>query len=70
MQLTERVKRKLQDVFGGQFGVGDVVTMSFELTKPGGVAPPGIVEAGSASGTPGQNRQPSTERKEADHARS
>jgi hypothetical protein len=70
MQLTERAKRRVLEVFGGQFAVGDEVLMSFELKKLGGAAPPGIVEAGSASGTPGQNLQPSTERKEADHARS
>jgi hypothetical protein len=77
---SERVQLRTQTPAGPQrqdpavstfrLVVGAEVVVSFALTGPEVAAPPGNVEAGSASGTPGQNRQPSTVRKEVDHEES
>ena len=82
LQLPERVQRKFREATGGKYSVGEVVTVGLDLTenagpprspKPPAGGPKGgsgaIVEAGLAVGTPDQNHQPSTSRKEEDHAR-
>jgi hypothetical protein len=67
LQVPAKEQRKVQATSGGRYAVGRDVILSFELITQEAVAPPGIVEAGPASGTPGHNHQPSTERKEVDH---
>ncbi len=82
LQLPARVQRMVREATGGKYSVGEVVTVGLDLTPhPESPALPksssggsmggsgAIVEAGPAPGTPGHNPQPSTSRKEEDHAR-
>lgn len=92
LQLPEREMRRFQQGSGGRMALGEVITVSFDVTTLDPVLPAlskgepfaadavkgsmggsgaieASVEAGRATGTPDHNVQPSTQRKEEDHAR-
>jgi len=81
MQLPEREQLRFHEATGGNLLVGEVITVSIDVTNlaralttsalPSGGSMGGsgaIVEAGLAAGTPDHNHQPSTQGKEVDHA--
>ena len=74
VQLPERARRRMEEACGGRVTVSEEVVVSFELTqvpvclKGGNGIAADLVEAGSAFGTPSHTVQPSTLRKEEDHA--
>jgi hypothetical protein len=83
LQLPERYQQEFHEATGRNLSVGEVITVSVDVTNlaralttsvpPSGGSMGGsgaIVEAGQAFGTPDHNHQPSTSRKEEDHGTS